>query len=184
MRLGPWICAALVIYGAYRWFNTRDLEQPPGVLAADAPLQHEVATIEGIERDGFRLLPRADFSAMVRVLHREDYTVGPLARLMPTDFAVGWGPMSDSQVLARIEISQGNRFYYWRTESWPIERRAIELHSANWHVIPDNDSVRDVLTRLRAGSLVELRGRLVDIEGKDGGMRTSLTRETVVRPAT
>ena len=177
MRLGPWICAALVLYGAYRWFNTREQVQAPGILATEAPLQLELATGEGIERDGFRLLPRADFSATVRVLHREDYSVGPLARLMPTDFAVGWGPMSDSQVLAGIEIGQGNRFYYWRTESWPIERRAIEIHSANWHVIPENDSVREVLARLRAGSLVELRGRLVDIEGKDGGMRTSLRRD-------
>jgi hypothetical protein len=111
------------------------------------------------------------------VLHREDYSIGPLAQLVPTDFAVGWGPMSDSSVLADIEISQGNRFYYWRTDNWPIERRDIETHSANWHVIPENESVRDVLTRVRAGNLVELRGRLVDIEGKEGGMRTSLTRD-------
>jgi hypothetical protein len=33
------------------------------------------------------------------------------------------------------------------------------------------------LTRIRAGSLVELRGRLVDIEGREVGMRTSLTRD-------
>jgi hypothetical protein len=85
--------------------------------------------------------------------------------------------MSDSRVLADIEISQGNRFYYWRTRNWPIERREIETHSANWHVIPENDEVRAVLRRLRAGSLVQLRGRLVDIEGKEGGMRTSLTRD-------
>jgi hypothetical protein len=44
-------------------------------------------------------------------------------------------------------------------------------------VIPENDAVRAVLTRLRAGSLVELRGRLVDIEGREGGMRTSLRRD-------
>jgi hypothetical protein len=177
MRLGPWICAAFVIYGAYRWFDAREVDHAPGILAVEAPRQLELDTGERLERDGFRLVPRADFSATVRVLHREDYAAGPLARLMPTDFAVGWGPMSDSDVLAGIEISQGNRFYYWRTESWPIERRDIEIHSANWHVIPENDSVRAVLTRLRAGSLVELRGRLVDIEGEEGGMRTSLTRD-------
>ena len=33
-----------------------------------------------------------------------------------------------------------------------------------------------VLGRLRAGSVVALRGQLVDIEGGEGGMRTSLTR--------
>jgi hypothetical protein len=177
MRLGPVICAALVVAGVYRWYSTRDIERAPGVLVAEDPEQQDIGDANGIDRDGFRLVPRAEFSATVRVLRREDYSLGPLAKLVPTDFAVGWGPMSDSSVLANIEISQGNRFYYWRTENWPIDRREIEIHSANWHVIPENASVRDALARLRAGSVVELRGRLVDIEGKEGGMRTSLTRE-------
>ena len=177
MWVGPWLCAALLVFGVYRWYSSRDIERAPGVLAAEDPEQWDTSSVEGIEREGFRLVPRADFSATVRVLHREDYSAGPLARLVPTDFAVGWGPMSDSEVLAGIEISQGNRFYYWRTDSWPLERRDIETHSANWHVIPADDSVRAVLGRLRAGSLVELRGRLVDIEGKQGGMRTSLSRD-------
>ena len=33
-----------------------------------------------------------------------------------------------------------------------------------------------MLGRLRTGSVVELRGQLVDIEGREGGMRTSLSR--------
>jgi hypothetical protein len=177
MRPGPWIGAALVAFGIFRWYGAREVERAPGVIAVDEPAQSSIDPGDGIERDGFRLVPRAEFSARVRVLHREDYSIGPLAQLVPTDFAVGWGPMSDSAVLADIEISQGNRFYYWRTENWPIERRDIETHSANWHVIPENESVRAQLRRLRAGSLVELRGRLVDIEGREGGMRTSLTRD-------
>jgi hypothetical protein len=176
MRLAPWICAALLLAGIYRWYSTRDIERAAGVLAAEDPVQVTVDSRRDIERDGFRLIPRAEFSATVRVLHREDYSIGPLAGLVPTDFAVGWGPMSDSTVLADIEISQANRFYFWRTDTWPIERREIELHSANWHVIPENEAVRAVLSRLRAGSLVELRGQLVDIEGTEARMSTSLTR--------
>jgi hypothetical protein len=84
--------------------------------------------------------------------------------------------MSDSAVLADIEISQGNRFYFWRTQNWPVARTDIETHSANWHVIPENPEVSAVLGRLRTGSVVELRGQLVDIEGGEGGMRTSLSR--------
>jgi hypothetical protein len=177
MRIAPWICAALVTYGVYRWYAHRELAHAPGVVAAEEPEQDELASVDGLERDGFRLVPRADFSATVRILHREDYSMGPLAKLVPTDFAVGWGPMSDSQVLSAIEISQGNRFYYWRTETWPVSRRDIETHSANWHVIPEDDTVRAVLAQLRTGSVVELRGRLVDIEGREGGMRTSLRRD-------
>ena len=177
MRIGPWICVALFVFGVYRWYGTRAVEHAPGVLAAGSPLQNELDSADEIEREGFRLVTRADFSATVRVLRREDYSIGPLSKLIPTDFAVGWGPMSDSSVLTHIEISQGNRFYYWRTENWPIERREIESHSANWHIIPGDEAVRAVLKRARPGSLVEFQGRLVDIEGKQGGMRTSLSRD-------
>ena len=177
MRMAAWICAALVVFGLYRWYVTREVTHAPGVLVAQEPWQADLDDADDIERDGFTLVPRADFRATVRVLRREDYSIDALAALIPTDFAVGWGPMSDSAVLSGIEISQGNRFYYWRTEHWPIERRDIETHSANWHVIPADDAVRAVLARLNTGSLVELRGRLVDIEGQRGGMRTSLRRD-------
>jgi len=100
-----------------------------------------------------------------------------VAPLVPTDFAVGWGAMSDSAVLDSIEISQANRFYFWRTRTWPVSREVIERHSANWHVIPASEAVRDTLDRLRAGSVVTLEGQLVDIEGREAGMVTSLSRE-------
>jgi hypothetical protein len=176
MRLAPVVVAALAIFAAYKLYSSRDIEHGPGVLAAEDPLQRELDSSALVERGDFHLRPRATFSATVRILRREDYSMGPLAKLVPTDFAVGWGPMSDSAVLADIEISQGNRFYYWRTESWPIGRNQIEAHSANWHVIPENHGVSEVLGALRAGSVVELRGELVDIEGGEGGMRTSLSR--------
>jgi hypothetical protein len=177
MRLTPWLVAAVMAYSIYWFYSNRDIDHAPGVLAASDPLQRNLDSAAAIERDGFLLRPRAEFSATVRILRREDYSLGPLARLVPTDFAVGWGPMSDSAVLADVEISQGNRFYYWRTEHWPIPRDDIEEHSANWHLISENDAVSEVLARLRAGSVVELRGRLVDIEGSEAGMRTSLTRD-------
>jgi hypothetical protein len=176
MRLTPWVVAALTVFAAYRFYSNRDIEHAPGVLAAADPVQRDLDSAVIVERGEFQLRPRAEFSATVRVLHREDYSFGPLAKLVPTDFAVGWGRMSDSTVLANIEISQGSRFYFWRTENWPIPRDEIEEHSANWHLIPENPGVVKVLGRLRTGSLVELRGQLVDIEGREGGMRTSLSR--------
>jgi hypothetical protein len=176
MRLAPIAVAALAIFGCYKLYSRREIAHAPGVLVAEDPRQHEIDSAAVIERGEFRLRPRAEFSATVRVLHREDYSIGALAKLVPTDFAVGWGPMSDSAVLANIEISQGNRFYYWRTENWPIDRADIETHSANWHVIPQNSTVSRVLGQLRAGSVVSLSGQLVDIEGGEGAMRTSLTR--------
>jgi hypothetical protein len=176
MRLAPVVVAALAIFAGYKLYSRREITHAPGVLAAEEPEQRAIDSAAVIERGEFRLRPRAEFSATVRILHREDYSAGPLAKLVPTDFAVGWGPMSDSAVLADVEISQGNRFYFWRTDTWPLDRAGIETHSANWHVIPANDAVSGTLGRLRAGSVVELRGRLVDIEGGESGLRTSLSR--------
>jgi hypothetical protein len=176
MRLAPIALAALAIIGVYKLYSGREIAHAPGVLAARDPEQSDIESAALIERGEFRLRPRAEFSATVRVLGREEYSLGPLADLVPTDLAVGWGPMSDTAVLADIEVSQANRFYFWRTENWPIDRADIERHSANWHVIPENAAVGQVLGRLRRGSVVTLSGRLVDIEGGDGGMRTSLSR--------
>ena len=176
MRYAPWLVAVAVIVLGWKMCSGGDIERAPGVLAAAEPVQRDIDSAATIERGVFRLRPRAEFSATVRVLSREDYSLGELADLVPTDFAVGWGPMSDSAVLDDVKITQSNRFYYWRTEHWPIGRGEIESHSANWHVIPDNTAVRSVLGRLRPGSIVELEGELVDIEGENGFMRTSLTR--------
>jgi len=164
------------LFAAWRLYSTRDISHSPGVLAPADPEQQDIDGAPGIPHGAFTLRPRAEFGATVRILGREDYSLGELAALVPTDFAVGWGPMSDSAVLQRVKISQSNRFYYWRTETWPVSREQIETHSANWHVIPGNEVVRAALRRLRVGSVVELHGELVDIEGREGGMRTSLTR--------
>ncbi len=176
MRIVPWLVAAFLLFWCWRTFTHRDIAHGPGVVAAAEPRQQNLSGDGYIEHGAYRLKPRADFSATVRILRREDYTFDELSDLVPTDFAVGWGPMSDSAVLADVEISQGNRFYFWRTQQWPIDRSDIESHSANWHVIPENDAVRAALDRLRVGSVVEFRGRLVDIEGRSGGRTTSLTR--------
>jgi hypothetical protein len=176
MRFAPWMIAALALFALWTLYSRRDIDHAPGVLAAVEPMQRPIDAAPLIERGAFRLRPRAEFSATVRVLRREDYSLGELARLVPTDYAVGWGPMSDSKVLEDVQISQSNRFYYWRTEHWPVDRATIESHSANWHVIPDNASVRSVLGKVRRGSIVEFEGELVDIEGPDARMATSLSR--------
>lgn len=176
MRATPWVVAAIAVFAAWRLYSSRGIEHSPGVLAPEDPEQQEIDGAPAIPYGAFTLRPRAEFGATVRILGREDYSLGELASLVPTDFAVGWGPMSDSAVLQNVKISQSNRFYYWRTDTWPVSREAIETHSANWHVIPGNEAVRAALRRVRVGSVVELHGELVDIEGREGGMRTSLTR--------
>ena len=104
--------------------------------------------------------------------------MGQLADVVPIDVAVGWGEMSDSAVLEQLRISQSNRFYFWRydEDEPPIPRESIERQSANWHLIPATESMWSVLQAVRVGDVVQLTGRLVDIDSSEGQMRTSLTR--------
>ena len=120
------------------------------------------------------------FSLKARVLRRENYYFDRGAKLSPTDLALGWGPMADPQVLQHISISQRNRWYFWRAEHMPIERRQIELHSANMHLIPANAEVAKTLAELKTDQQIQLSGQLVSVEGDDGyRWVSSLSREDI-----
>ncbi len=170
---------ACALLAAWHFISARPLEWRPGTLVADDPRQ---VNLEGAEPFDFRkahLTPRAEFSVEVRVLSRERYWLGELASLAPLDIAVGWGPMSDSAVLSRIDISQSGRFYFWHYDNEPpIPRASIESHSANWHLVPASNAVWHTLRDLRVGSVVRLEGKLVDIETADHySVKTSLRRD-------
>lgn len=148
----------------------------PGVLVTDEPLQ-TATDADPFEHAGYRLKPLADFRLKARVLSRSDYRFDREADLAPLDLALGWGPMSDSEVLDQIEISQRNRFFFWRVDSFPIPRRDIEHNAANMHLIPADEAVAVVLDRVQTGHVVTLQGRLVEASAPDGWRwRSSLTR--------
>ena len=177
MRLLPIVALLLVGRGALQHWRHREMTQPPGVLAPDAP--HQVNLDDGaiLRRGDISLATRAYFELTARVLSREDYAWDAEAKLAPEDLALGWGRMSDSAVLAQIDISQSGRFYYWRTQTWPIPRNEIERSSANMHMIPADAGVRGALKRVRKGQLVHIEGFLVDASGPNGWRwKTSMTR--------
>jgi hypothetical protein len=177
MRLLPVVAVVLIGWGGLHHWRHRDVIQPPGVLAPDAPHQVNLTDGASLQRDGMTLATRAYIDLTARVLSREDYTWDAGAKLAPTDLALGWGRMSDSAVLASFDISQSGRFFYWRTTTWPIPRNEIELSTANVHMIPADAGVRGALKRVRKGQLVHIEGFLVDASGPNGWRwKTSMTR--------
>lgn len=179
-----WLIAALTLllgWGALSTWQHRALNQPPGVLAPDTPLQENLGDdVPPLQRDDVTLTPRAHFVVTARVLSRDDYSLGADARLIPEDLALGWGRMSDSAVLAGIEITQSGRFYYWHVKNFPIPRREIETSSANMHMIPADAGVKRELEKIRPGQIVHFEGFLVDASRKDGWQwKTSMTRDDV-----
>jgi hypothetical protein len=179
MRYSGLLLGACALFAGWQLISARPLDWRPGTLVADDPRQAELDAAQAIGLDDGRLIPRARFSAQVRVLSRERYWLGTLAEISPLDIAVGWGPMSDSAVLGELDISQSGRFYFWQyDDAPPVPREIIESHSANWHLVPANDRVWRTLRGLRVGSVVTLEGMLVDIETLDQGtIKTSLRRD-------
>ena len=174
------IALLLVLWGGASWWRHRPLQQPPGVLAPDEPEQDDIENGAKLQRGDVTLSTRARFILTARVLSRADYSWGAEGKLIPEDLALGWGRMSDSAVLASIEISQSDRFYYWHVKQFPIPRREIETHSANMHMIPADAGVLHALKEVRPGEVVHIEGFLVDASRPDGWhWNTSMTRDDV-----
>jgi hypothetical protein len=166
-----------IVWGAWHWNANRPVRAPDGVLAEGEPQQTMIPE-QRLQIGRWTLTMRATYQLTARVLAREPYHFDAMSDLVPEDLALGWGPMSDNSVLRTIDISQSNRFYYWRASSATrLAREAIISHSANTHVIPQTPAIAKALARLRPGQVVTLSGDLVDAVRDDGrSLKTSLVR--------
>jgi hypothetical protein len=178
-RLAMLGAAMLAAHQAWSAWSARPLARTPGVLVSSPPLQTMLASAPVIQFDEFVLTPLAQFELDARVLMLARYRWDEEAALAPFDLGLGWGRMSDSAVLARLELSQSARFLLWRwRDAPPIPEDEITRSAANIHVIPANAVVARSIAALRAGQLVHLRGQLVEATRADGfRWRSSLSRE-------
>jgi len=171
----------LVLAGLLIWqflLRQEGIELGPGVRAAQIPVQQDIESPEVFRVDTYRITPLAEFRIRAKVLSRETYSMGRESDLSPIDLALGWGRMSDEQVLQSIAISQSGRWYRWRARDFPIPRREIETHSANMHIIPADETIADVIDEFPEGDIVELDGFLVRADADDGWRWvSSLTRD-------
>jgi hypothetical protein len=168
----------IALLGGVHWWHHRPVAHASGVLAPDAPTQIDLDQGTTLQRGDVTLVTRARFELTARVLSREDYHFDGGASLAPIDLALGWGRMSDSAVLAQVQISQGNRFYHWHVDRFPIPQREIEQSSANMHMIPADAAALSELKDVRPGEVIHLEGFLVDASRPDGWRwHTSMTRD-------
>lgn len=119
------------------------------------------------------------YEGTFRVLSRKDYHSGREAEFSPIDLAVGWGDMAKPDIYKHVDISQRNRWYYWRVEDQPpIALREIAVQSANMHIVPATAQVAEQLKKIKKDDLVNLKGALIEIQTPDGWRwRSSLSRE-------
>lgn len=176
-----WIGLALGVVVVGWWLSPpSERSRAPGVLAPALPRQVDTPGAPAFAHGDFRITPLASFDIEARVLSRENYSFGTEADLSPIDLALGWGPMSDSQVLDALTIGQSGRWYSysWGAEGPPVPQAEIRDSSANMHMIPADASIGKQLDRIRAGDVVRISGSLVEVQGDNGWRwRSSLTRQ-------
>lgn len=167
------------------WLTDPFSSSPPPVEAPrvsvpldhNQPIQNNLAEPSRVRVNDYQLTLLAEFSIDARVLGREDYRLGREADLSPWDFALGWGEMARAEVAEQFDIRQSGRWYYWRAERLPIPRRVVETSSANMHLIPANEAIREQLDRMGKDDQLRLRGFLVEASAEDGWRwRSSMSR--------
>jgi hypothetical protein len=157
------------------------IKHRPGDLIRKEPEQISLKKSEPeIKLQDWTLKPLALFTVEARVLSKKSYASDLSANIAPYDLALGWGPMSNTSVLEKLNISQSARFYHW--QYWgepPIPVKEITRHSANMHLIPSTGTIRKDIGKLREGSLIKLSGFLVEAMHPKGDRpwKSSLTRD-------
>ena len=168
----------LILTFTYFFWPEKVISYPSGQTAPDQPIQQNLILNKEWQKDEFNVNALAEYKIKARVLSRNNFSIGRESKISPVDFALGWGPMSDQDVIDKIEITQSNRWYHWKTEAYPLPNQEISLNSANVHIIPKDDSIEDKLDGVYKGSLIEMRGYLVELSADDGWhWKSSLRRD-------
>jgi len=167
-----------VVFAGWKLFTPTSVELGPGIKVTQAPLQTTLSGEHAFAYDDYQITRLASIDMKAKVLSKTSYSLGRESDLSPVDLALGWQSMSDESVLEQIDISQSNRWYYWRVKQFPIPRRDIETQSANMHMVPANDLVEDMLGLVKQGQIIEITGALIRVDGSNNWhWQSSLSRE-------
>ena len=157
-----------------------EIKQPPGVLVNDIPKQTNLKKLKTWNYGDYNFTAIATFELKAKVLGKERYRFGRESDLSPYDLALGWCKMSDQSIVDKIDISQSRRWFFWKTDNYPISRKEIEISASNMHIIPANNDVEEELDKIIKGEIIYLKGFLVAITSPDGWhWKSSLTRNDV-----
>ena len=164
--------------GTILFFPEKSVTYGPGIVAPDWPVQTNITNGEKFPLNGYELTKLASMKITARVLSKEDYSYDRESDLAPIDLALGWRQMSDETILDHFSISQGARWMNWTANFLPIPMQDVTRQSANMHMIPASDEIKDQLEDIYKGQVVELTGFLIRARASDGWRwSSSMSRE-------
>jgi len=146
---------------------------------SDMPEQTE-ADIEPFEiknPDGvFEVDPLYNYKMTAMVMSRYNYDWEWDGRLVPVDLALAWGDLTKPELMSEVSYSQSGRWYYYRySGKFPRDPSYIITHSANNHLVPASQNIREALQKVQTHQIVHLEGYLINISGNVGGRKITWT---------
>ena len=158
----------------------RAAAEPEQVLLSDEP-----AITFDAKGHEVRLAPRASYRITGYAVETSTMLLDQWDFALPMDLALVWGPVADPAALRHMKFHLSGRYVSLWVEPGGPPMPAVMSHVANHHLVPASEEVGREMRRIRKGDLVRLRGKLVDLEIRDGGgnvvhrARTSLSRDDV-----
>jgi hypothetical protein len=95
--------------------------------------------------------------------------------LSPMDIAIGWGAMSNPEVLSHFRYYQSDRFFHFANYldyTTQASQMRIDELVANIHIIPASRAIADALENVRPHTLVRLVGSLVEVRQVKGNYKS------------
>lgn len=149
------------------YVNSGPVKLPSGVIIPYTPTQKKPVNPVELELPGFDIHALAEFEINAKVLGVESYSLDDMSLFSPIDLALGWGMMSDQDVVDQLEITQSGRWYKYRSNSNELNMRKVAVHSANMHMIPGDSTIERVLESVRVGEIVMITGYLVKVRSHE-----------------
>lgn len=141
-----------------------------GINAGNEPVQHETSLFKtNVAVQGGTASLSSDTSytinAKVESARFYDDTIGDL---VPYDLLLAWGDMALDDVDSKLDWEQGDRHgqvsgSLGSANSVNLSTSYVIGHVSNDHLIPSTDRIARAMKNIKAGDMVRIDGRLVDI---------------------
>ena len=118
----------------------------------------------------------AEYTVDGVVKGKQKYSDYP-SQISSYDFIMAWGDLPTKEVGNSIKYSQSVRWYYFRYfGDTPVSVDYISNHSANVHLIHQDEAVLRQIKSIDKGDRVILHGYLVNVAFPEGPWKSSLSR--------
>ncbi len=169
---------ALLIWIVWIVFPEKTISHEPGILVTEEPKRTEIRQLPPFPyKKKYNITLLQGYEVKARLLHKKNYLfLDSAVDLAPIDMVLGWGIMSDSEVLDHMSFSIMNRYYRaYLDDDAHFDWSQIEPYLDNNHLIPATGAVETALKSARVGDLIHLKGFLVDVSKPNGYRWSSST---------